>query len=57
MSKTVVESFYGKFSKFDVVRDSGTFSTSFYVYKDGKHESSHGSLDQAVKSAQEKAQK
>ena len=57
MSKTVVETFYGKFSKFEVVRDSGTFSTSFYVYKDGKHESSHGSLDQAVKSAQEKAQK
>lgn len=57
MSKVVIETFYGKFSKFEVVRDTGTFSTSFYVYKDGKLESSHSSLDQAVESARAKAEK
>lgn len=57
MSKTVIETFYGKFSKFEVVRDSGTFSTSFYVYKDGKYDSSHGSLDKAIAYARAKAEK
>lgn len=55
MAKTVIETFYGKFHKFDVVRDSGIFSTNFYVLKDGKPYESFSSLSAAVKFAKKKA--
>jgi len=56
--KPVVETVYGKYSKFEVVKDSGTFSTKFYVHKDGKpHRGSFSSLADAVRAAQEDARK
>lgn len=57
MSKTIVETFYGSYSRFDVIKDTRTFTTSFYVYKDGKHESSHATLAKAVEAAREKSRK
>lgn len=35
-SKKVVETIYGKKSKYEVVRKSSAFSTTFYVKKDDK---------------------
>lgn len=55
MSKTVMETFYGSYSKFEVVKDSGTFSTEFKVYKDGKFLSSFSSLARAVEYAKKQA--
>lgn len=57
MSKTVIEAFYGKYAKYEVVRDSGTFSTSFYVYKDGEYDSSYESLSAAVANAKKRAER
>lgn len=34
-TKTVVETVYGKYSKYEIVRKSGVFTTKFYVRKDG----------------------
>jgi len=34
-SRKVVETIYGKYSKYEIVRKSGVFSTKFYVRKDG----------------------
>lgn len=57
MSKTVVETFYGKYSKYEVVRDPGILSTSFYIYKDGKYDSSYKSLSAAVANAKERSER
>ena len=57
MSKTVIETFYGKYAKYEVVRDSGLLSTSFYIYKDGNYDSSHDSLKAAVEAAKKRADK
>lgn len=56
----VVETVYGKYSKFDVVREpGGVFSSpKFYVYKDGKyHRGSFSSLKDAVEAANRDAAK
>jgi len=55
--KTVVETFYGKVSKYEVIKDTGTFSTDFYVHKDGKHDGAYSSLEAAVAAARKKAGK
>lgn len=45
----VVETVYGKYSKFEVLKKGG----SFYIYKDGKyHRGSFSSLKAAVEAAQ-----
>ena len=54
MSRTVVEVIYGKYSKYEIVRDSGTFSTSVYLYKDGKSIGSYSSVEKAVEAARKK---
>ena len=55
-SKTVVETIYGKYSKFEIVKDSGVMSTKFYVRKDGKpHRGSFSSLAAAVEAAKKEA--
>lgn len=54
MGKTVIETFYGTFHKYEVIRDSRTFSTSFYVLKDGKPYGSFSSLKAAVEFAKRK---
>jgi hypothetical protein len=54
--KEVVETVYGKYSKFEVIKSSDVFSTSFYVYKDGKYyKGSYSSLRAAVEAANEAA--
>lgn len=56
MGKEVVETIYGKYSKFEVVKDSGSFSTKFYVRKDGKpHKGAYSSLRAAVEAAEQDA--
>lgn len=53
-TKTVVETVYGKFNKFEVVKDSGgVFSSpTFYIYKDGApYKGSYNSLADAVDAA------
>jgi hypothetical protein len=34
-TKKVVETVYGKYSKYEIVKSSGVLSTKFYVRKDG----------------------
>jgi hypothetical protein len=52
--KKVVETVYGKYSKYEIVRKSKHFSTRFNVYKDGSYETSFKSLKAAVKWAEKK---
>lgn len=50
----VIETVYGKYSKYDVVKEpGGVFSgPKFYIYKDGKyHRGSFSSLRDAVDAA------
>lgn len=54
MSKTVVETVYGKYSKYEVIKDSKTFSTSIYLYKDGSYVGSYSSVAAAVEAAKKK---
>lgn len=54
MSRTVVEIVYGKYSKYEIVRDSGVISTSIYLYKDGKSIGSYSSVEKAVEAARKK---
>ncbi len=52
MSKKVIETIYGKYSKFEIVKTSGMFSSKFYVYKDGKpYRGEYSSLRAAVEAA------
>jgi hypothetical protein len=52
--KEVVETVYGKYSKYEVVKSSGMLSTTFSVYKNGAyHRGSFSSLAAAVKAAKE----
>lgn len=52
--KTVVETLYSKTSKYEILKDSGTFSTKFYLYKDGRpHRGYFSSLRDAVEAARE----
>lgn len=55
-TKTVVETIYGKYSKYEIIKDSGTFSSSFYIDKDGSyHRGSFSSLSDAVRAAEKDA--
>jgi hypothetical protein len=50
----VVETVYGKYSKYEIVREYSnlTLSTKFYIYKDGKKQGgSYSSLSDAVEAA------
>jgi hypothetical protein len=58
--KIVVETIYGKFSKYEIVKDLGdAFSgPKFYIYQDGKyHRGSFPSLREAVETAKTDAEK
>ena len=46
---TLVETVYGKYSKYDVYKNSGVWSTKFEVYKDDKYWKTFGALDAAMK--------
>lgn len=54
MSKTVVETVYGKYSKYEIVKVSSTFSTEIQLFKDGKFISSYRSVEDAVEAARRK---
>lgn len=53
--KKVVETIYGKYHKFEIVRDDGFFgSIKFYVRKDGEpFKGSYSSLSSAVQAAKD----
>jgi hypothetical protein len=54
--KDVVETIYGKYNKFEIVREKGGVftSTKFYIYKGGKyHRGSFSSLRDAVEAAKQ----
>lgn len=57
MSKTIVETFYGKFSRFDVEKNMTTWSTTFRVLKDGAYLRAFDSLARAVEFAKKEAQR
>lgn len=55
-NQEVVETVYGKYSKYEIIKESGGVfgSPKFYVYKDGKyHRGSFSSLRDAVEAAKE----
>lgn len=59
-AREIVDTFYGKHSKYEVVRvPGGVFDkTKYYVYKDGKHHrGSFGSLRDAAEAARDEAEK
>ena len=57
-STKVVETVYGKHSKYEIVRKSKTFGTTFFVKKDGSVDSGKfHSLSAAVEWAKKKAGK
>jgi len=54
--KNLVETIYGKYHKFEIVKDSGGVfgSIKFYLHKDGKpFKGSYSSLADAVEAANE----
>ena len=53
MSKEVMETVFGKYSKFEIVKKSGIIgSTKFYVHKDGSpFKGPYSSLADAVEAA------
>lgn len=52
--KPVVETIYGEFHKFDIVKDSGLWSTKFYIRKDGKpFKGPYPALTRAVEAAKQ----
>ncbi|MCO5162860.1 MAG: hypothetical protein M9939_17130 [Mesorhizobium sp.] len=55
MSKAIVETVYGKFSKFEVEKHATTWSTTFRVLKDGKYLAGFDSLARAVEYAKKEA--
>ena len=56
MSKTIVETIYGKRSKFEIEKNVGTWSTIFRVLKDGSYLRDFDSFARAVEYAKEAAQ-
>ena len=55
-NEEVIETIYGKYSKYEVIRESGGVlgSPKFWVYKDGKyHRGPFSSLQDAVEAAKE----
>lgn len=54
-SKKVVETIYGKKSKYEIVKRKTAFTTKFYVYRDGNKVSGYyKSLKAAVEAAKNK---
>lgn len=52
----VVETIYGKYSKYEIVKKSSVFSSEFYIRKNGKpHRGSFSSLSAAVEAAKKEA--
>lgn len=54
--KNVMETIYGKYHKFEIVKDPGGVfgSIKFYIYKDGKYfKGSYSSLADAVQAARD----
>ena len=52
-NKEVVETIYGKHSKYEIVKKSTMLSTEYYIYKNGKyHRGSFSTLKTAVEAAQ-----
>lgn len=59
-SGEIVETFYGKYSKFEVVKKPGGIlsSAEFYIRKDGEHHRGpYSSLSAAVNAAKEESGK
>lgn len=51
--KTVIETIYGKYHKYEIVKDSRLFGVTFYIWRDGKpYRGSFSSLKAAVEAAQ-----
>lgn len=53
-ARNVIETIYGKYHKFEIVKSPGGFlsSTTFIIYRDGKHfKGSYSSLSDAVEAA------
>lgn len=51
-SKEVVETIYGRYSKYEITETSSFTGTSFYIYKDGKpYRGSFSTLAAAVEAA------
>ena len=56
MSSTIVEVIYGKHCRYEVIKSSALFGTSYLVRRsDGKTSGTFSRLDRAVSWAQEKA--
>lgn len=55
MSKTIVETIWGKHSKFEVEKNATTWSTTYRVLKDGKYLRDFDSLARAVEYAKKEA--
>lgn len=54
--KPIIETIYGKYHKFDIVKDSGGVfgSIKFYIHKDGKpFKGAYSSLADAVEAAKD----
>jgi hypothetical protein len=53
-AKPVVETIYGKYHKYEIVKDEGVFTTHFYIRRDGKaFRGPYSSLSSAVEAAKE----
>lgn len=53
--KTVVETVYGKYHKFEIIKDTSVFGVKFYIYQDGKPTGGYySSLADAVQAAKNK---
>lgn len=55
MSKETVCRVHGKYNTYEVVKNSGTWSTKYEVHKDGKYLSAFSSRADAVRRAHEEA--
>lgn len=55
--QAVIETIYGKYSKFEIVRETSVLgSPKFYIRKDGKHhKGAFASLSDAVEAAKNEA--
>lgn len=54
MSESVVEVVYGKYSKYEIVKKSSTFSTEIILRKDGSYVGKYSSVQAAVDAANKK---
>jgi len=54
MAKTLVETVYGKYAKYEIIRNSRPFSTKIELHKDGKYLASYSSVEKAVAAAKKK---